>query len=163
MPLPGAVLESLDFPTFRIGLIAKIMDRLTIRQLLDQDSMSYAEWRVMMRLSSFEDGGTVSQIADLAWVDPAEVSRAVSTLEKRKLLVRRKSPSDGRVSIMSLTSEGKAQFRETLARRTAFHESLLVNLSTQDRETLDALLARIGTNLKASLDESLSHNASNLG
>ena len=91
----GAVwsIHRLDFPTFRIGLIAKIMDRMTIRQLLDQDSLSYAEWRVLARLAAMPDGGTVVQIAELAWVDPGEVSRAVSSLERKKLLARRKSPA----------------------------------------------------------------------
>ncbi len=147
--LTGWAVDRLDFPTFRIGLLAKIMDRMTIRQLLDEDSLSYAEWRVLARLASMADGGTVVQIAELAWVDPGEVSRAVSSLERKKLLARRKSPADGRVSIMSLTKAGEAQYWKTLSRRIEFHESLLAGLSRQDRADLDALLGRIGESLAA--------------
>jgi DNA-binding MarR family transcriptional regulator len=148
--LAGWAVEGLDFPTFRIGLLAKIMDRMTIRQLLDQDALSYAEWRVIARLAAMPDGGTVVQIADLAWVDPGEVSRAVGSLERKEMLVRRKSKSDGRVSIVSLTKAGKAQYRKTLSRRTAFHEGLLCGLSREERAQLDRLLGRIGERLAAS-------------
>jgi DNA-binding MarR family transcriptional regulator len=147
--LTGWSVERLDFPTFRIGLIAKIMDRMTIRQLLDQDSLSYAEWRVLARLASMADGGTVVQIAELAWVDPGEVSRAVSSLERKELLARRKSPVDGRVSIMSLTMAGRKQYRKTLSRRLKFHENLLAGLSPKERADLDDLLGRIGERLAA--------------
>jgi DNA-binding MarR family transcriptional regulator len=147
--LAGWSIEQLDFPTFRIGLIAKIMDRMTIRQLLDRDALSYAEWRVLARLAAMPDGGTVVQIAELAWVDPGEVSRAVSSLERKKLLVRRKSSADGRVSIMSLTNAGREQYRITLSRRVEFHENLLAGLSPEERADLDALLGRIGERLAA--------------
>ena len=149
--LTGWSIDRLDFPTFRIGLLAKIMDRMTIRQLLDQDSLSYAEWRVLARLASMADGGTVVQIAELAWVDPGEVSRAVSSLERKKLLARRKSPADGRVSIMNLTKEGREQYRTTLPRRLEFHENLLAGLSAQERADLDDFLGRIGERLAAML------------
>lgn len=147
--LAGWSVDGLNFPTFRIGLLAKIMDRMAIRQLLEQDALSYAEWRVIARLAAMPDGGTVMQIADLAWVDPGEVSRAVGSLERKELLVRRKSKSDGRVSIVSLTEAGKAQYRETLSRRTDFHESLLSGLSREERDQLDRLLGRIGERLAA--------------
>lgn len=147
--LPGWSVDRLDFPTFRIGLLAKIMDRMTIRQLLELDALSYAEWRVIARLAAMPDGGTVVQIADLAWVDPGEVSRAVGSLERKEMLVRRKSELDGRVSIMSLTQAGKAQYRKTLARRVSFHESLLSGLSQEERKQLDSLLGKIGERLAA--------------
>ena len=149
--LAGWSIERLDFPTFRLGLLAKIMDRMTIRQLLDTDALSYAEWRVLARLASMADEGTVVQIAELAWVDPGEVSRAVGSLERKKLLTRRKSPADGRVSIMSLTKEGKEQYRKTLSRRVDFQDDLLAGLSAQERAVLDDLLGRIGERLAARL------------
>ncbi|MEO5706439.1 MAG: MarR family winged helix-turn-helix transcriptional regulator [Alteraurantiacibacter sp.] len=150
-PLTGWSIDQLDFPTFRIGLVAKIMDRMTIRQLLDQDSLSYAEWRVLARLMAMTEGGTIVQVAELAWVDPGEVSRAVNSLEHKQLVARQKSPTDGRVSIMTLTDEGREQYRKTLSRRHEFHESLLAGLSAHERAQLDKLLGRIGERLAAML------------
>lgn len=153
--LPGWTIDRLDYPTFRVGLIAKIMDRLTIRQLLEMDGLTYAEWRVLARIAAMKDGGTAAQVVELAWVDNAEVSRAISSLERKGLLERRKNPADRRTSILALTAEGKARYHETLERRSRFHERLLSGLSTEDRATLDDLLGRIGSELRSVLKSGL--------
>lgn len=149
--LPGWTVDRLDYPTFRVGLIAKIMDRLTIRQLLESDGMTYAQWRVLARIAAMKDGGTAAQVVELAWVDNAEVSRAITALERKGLLERRKNPSDRRTSILALTADGKVRYAETLQRRSRFHERLLRGLSTEERATLDDLLGRIGSELRSVL------------
>ena len=57
--LTGWKIDQLDFPTFRISLLAKIMDRVTIRTLSQQTDLSYAQWRVLARLGLMQGGGTV--------------------------------------------------------------------------------------------------------
>ncbi|MBO9669343.1 MAG: MarR family transcriptional regulator [Sphingobium sp.] len=145
--LAGWKIDPLDFPTFRIGLLAKIMDRATIRSLSQQTNLSYAQWRVLARLALMAQGGTVSEVASLAWVDRAEVSRAVSALETLGLVGRRDNPADRRASILSLTAAGERVYRDVLHKRRAFHERLLADLSAEERGTLDNLLARIGQRL----------------
>ncbi len=153
--LPGWTIDRLDYPTFRVGLVAKIMDRLTIRQLLEMDGLTYAEWRVLARIAAMKDGGTAAQVVELAWVDNAEVSRAIASLERKGLLERRKNPSDRRTSILMLTASGRACYDETLQRRSRFHERLLSGLSSEERATLDDLLARIGSELRSVLEDGL--------
>ncbi|MBW8743547.1 MAG: winged helix-turn-helix transcriptional regulator [Sphingomonas sp.] len=145
--LPGWTVEQLDYPTFRVGLVAKVMDRLTIRQLAELGDLVYAEWRVLARLAAMPDGGTVRQVAELAWVDRAEVSRAAGALERKGLTTRRDNPQDGRMPILFLTEEGRTRYHAMVRWRSAFHESLLSELSPQDRATLDDLLGRIGGRL----------------
>jgi len=146
-PLPGWTVEQLDYPTFRIGLLAKVMDRLTIRHLAELDDLSYAEWRVLARLAAMPDGGTVGQVAELAWVDRAEVSRAAGALERRGLTARRDNPQDRRTPVLFLTENGRMRYRTTIRWRGAFHESLLGDLSAEERALLDKLLGRIGGRL----------------
>ncbi|MDF8333706.1 MarR family winged helix-turn-helix transcriptional regulator [Novosphingobium cyanobacteriorum] len=148
--LPGWAITGLDYPTFRIGLLAKVMDRLTIRDLMDTDGLTYAEWRVLVRLAAVEDGGTPGRVAELAWADLAEVSRAIGSLERKGLVERHKNPKDLRTSILHLTARGRAQHEATLARRNAFHENLLAGLNTAERAQLDELLSRIGAQLHIS-------------
>ena len=149
----GWKVDQLDFPTFRIGLIAKLMDRATIRQLAQVTDLSYAQWRVLSRLSLMPEGGTVGDIARLAWVDRAEVSRAVAVLEAQGFVSRRDNAADRRAPLLALTVQGEVVRREVLAKRIAFHEHLLAGLSPTDRETLDILLARIGESLLGDLDQ----------
>ena len=145
--LPGWAIKGLDYPTFRIGLLAKVMDRMTIRDLMDVDGLTYAEWRVLVRLAAVEDGGTPGRVAELAWADLAEVSRAIGSLERKGLVERYKNPKDLRTSILRLNASGHAQHEATLARRNGFHERLLAGLTPEERGQLDELLSKVGTQL----------------
>lgn len=145
--LPGWNLSQLNYPTFRVTLVAKIMDRLTMRYLADRGDMTYAEWRVLARLGTLQKGGTVGQVADLAWVDRAEVSRAATNLEKRGLTARRENQQDRRTPILYLTEKGDALYQEALEERNGFHQSLLLDLSEEERAQFDGLLAKVGQRL----------------
>jgi len=87
-------------------------------------------------------------VAELAWVDFAEVSRAVRLLERKGYLVRKANPADRRTSIVCLTEAGKGHCRETMVSRSRFHEQLLRGLSSDERVLLDDMLLRIGVKLK---------------
>ena len=145
--LPGWKIDQLDYPTLRLTLIAKIMTRLTIRDLADKGGASYAEWRVVARLATMPDGGTVGQVADLAWADRAEVSRAAMLLEKKGYTGRLKNPQDRRSPILYLTPQGRTYYAAAVRNRKAFHEALLEELSPNEREELDRLLVKIGEKL----------------
>ena len=147
LQLPGWIVDQLDYPTFRVTLLAKAIDRLTIRHLAELDDLAYAEWRVLARLAAIPDGGTVRQVAELAWVDRAEVSRAVRALERKGLTGRRDNPQDRRSPILFLTQQGRERYSATVRWRSAFHDSLLRDLSMEDRATLDELLGQIGRRL----------------
>lgn len=145
--LPGWKIESLDYPTFRLTLLAKIMDRLTIRLLGERGDISYAEWRAMARLATMPKGGTVGQIADLAWVDKAEVSRAVGSLESKGLVERHPNPKDRRTPLLFLTAAGQARYDSGIGERRRFHEGLLVDFSPAELELFDTMLERVGAQL----------------
>jgi DNA-binding MarR family transcriptional regulator len=149
--LNGWRLQDLDYPTFRLSLIAKVMDRLTLRHLSEKTDYTFAEWRVLSRLATIPDGATVGQIADLAWVDRAEVSRAATALEARGVTARRENPEDRRKPILYLTEAGKKAYGPMSADRSAFHAALVQDLSEDERDELDRLLAKVGQRLLTAL------------
>lgn len=132
----------LDYSTFRLSLLAKAIDRLTLKMLADNCELTIAEWRVLSRLAPV-DGATVREIARMAWVDRAEVSRAAAALEATGLTSRRPNPADGRSPILFITDEGMALYRKLLPIRGEFHRSLAADLSDEERRLLDDLLFRI--------------------
>ena len=142
---------TLDYPTFRLALVAKAIDRMTLRMLARTCSNSVSEWRVLSRLGAGQ-GATVREIADSAWADRAEVSRAAASLERRGLLERRLNPNDRRAPILSCTAEGRKEYERILPERIAFHEALLSPLESWERAALDALLTKLAVGI-AALDE----------
>lgn len=152
--LTGWIFPKLDYGTFRLTLLSKAMDRFSVRQLADH-GMTYAEWRVLSRLASLPEGGTVGQIASLAWVDRAEVSRAFASLEKRGFTARRENPDDGRTPILHITQAGMEHYRPLLEQRALFHDTLIQDLSAQERADLDHILGKIARRLQVILRDGL--------
>jgi DNA-binding MarR family transcriptional regulator len=140
-------LPNLDFPSFRLSLVAKIMDRLSFRQLAGIGNLSFAEWRVLSRLAISREGLTVRQIADLAWVDRAEVSRAAAALEVRGLTARRDNPRDRRTPILYATREGLALHDPVMRARRRFHAAVTADLDEAERRQLDELLVKLARRL----------------
>lgn len=152
--LPGWNFPSLNYGTFRLTLLSKAMDRFSLRQLADQ-GISYAEWRVLSRLASIPEGATVRQIAEIAWVDRAEVSRAAAALEAKGLTARRDNPDDGPTPILHITQTGMERYRPLLKHRAQFHEQLMRDLSAQERADFDHVLAKIARRLDLILKSGL--------
>lgn len=148
--LPGWTFPGLDHATFRLTLLSKAMDRFSLRQLAEY-GITYAEWRVLGRLASLPEGGTVRQIADLAWADRAEVSRAVAALERRGFTARRENPDDRRTPILHITHAGMEYCRPLVKQRALFHETLMQDLSDQERAEFDRSLAKIAGRLDLTL------------
>jgi DNA-binding MarR family transcriptional regulator len=153
--LDGWKLDGLDFPSFRMSLVAKVMDRLTIRELAAVTDLPIAEWRVLSRLALALDGLTVRQIAMKAWVDRAEVSRAATSLEKQGLVGRRDNPADRRAPVMFITPSGLDAYTPLMAHRTAFHARVMQSLTAQESEVLDGLLRKMAANLLTMTEEAI--------
>lgn len=141
--ISGWTYPGLDYSTFRLVLVAKAIDRLTLKMLSDNCDLTIAEWRVLSRLAPAENGATVREISQMAWVDRAEVSRAAASLEAGGLTSRRPNPSDGRSPILFITDEGMKLYRKLLPIRAEFHRALAADLTDAERSLLDDLLSRI--------------------
>lgn len=141
----------LNFPTFHLILVAKAIDRLSIKDLSENSNLTIAEWRVLSRLGP-TDGQTVRQISEAAWVDRAEVSRAAASLEAQGLTSRRINPADRRSPILFVTEQGRALYDELLRSRAGFHGKLCSGLASAEYAMLDHLLLQVARNVTALTD-----------
>lgn len=146
--IDGWKLEGLDYPSFRISLVAKVMDRLTLRHMAKHTDLSMAEWRALSRIASSSTGKTVGQVAELAWADRAEVSRAAASLEARGFVSRRKNPADKRSPLFTLTPPGEAHYLALRAKRSDFHRLIIAGLGDDDVQVMDAMLLKIARQLQ---------------
>ncbi|MBC2670310.1 MarR family winged helix-turn-helix transcriptional regulator [Novosphingobium piscinae] len=149
--LKGWHMPGLDFPLIRLVLIAKAMDRLNQRSLADHAGMTMAEWRVLSRLAPGA-GATVREIAELAWADRAEVSRAASALERRGLLARRDNPRDGRAPLLYCTTAGMAEYHRVRPLRAAHYDWMAGNLDAAERAEFDRLLTKLMLRIASAAD-----------
>jgi DNA-binding MarR family transcriptional regulator len=142
---PSWTLGGADYLPYRISLVARLLDRRTTRMLAEGFSLSVAEWRVLAQLA-MASPSSVRDLAERAWVDRAEVSRAAASLVRRGYVQRCDNPEDRRGPLLSCTRAGKALFRRIRPRRAAFHKSLTARLDPTQLAVLERallLLARV--------------------
>ena len=84
---------------------------------------------------------THGELASHERLAPPTITNVVSKLEQRGLVQRTRDPSDGRVSLLEITSGGRAFLTEGRARRTAWLVERLERLSPAERRQLAAATA----------------------
>jgi len=127
---------------YHILLLGKLIDRATSQHVRDVAGLTLAEWRALAHLDYLKCG-TSRQIANLAMVDPAEVSRALGTLETRGLVIREANPRNRKSSLVSLTDQGRVLHDAIREERGKFFEDWVSELSEEERTHFDAMLRSI--------------------
>jgi DNA-binding MarR family transcriptional regulator len=127
---------------YHILLLSKLLDRVTAQHVRETADLSLAEWRAMAHVD-YLGTCSASQVANLAFVDRAEVSRALTTLEARGLVYREPHPKKKNSRLVSLTEEGKKVHAMVRGERGKFFDDWVADLSAQERRQLDAGLRRI--------------------
>ncbi|MEM9331107.1 MAG: MarR family winged helix-turn-helix transcriptional regulator [Pseudomonadota bacterium] len=75
--------------------------------------------------------------------DKSQMTRTMHSLERKGLVRREPSPTDGRVSMVSLTPEGDVVVGELMAAVADAIGEILEPISEEEKETLKHLLRRI--------------------
>lgn len=86
---------------------------------------------------------TQRRLADLILVDPSVIVGAVDELERRELIVRRRSEDDRRVYILETTSTGRALLVHAQKAEATVGEKLTKGLSATQKKQLLAALRHI--------------------
>lgn len=109
--------------------------------LLDSP-FSLTEGRVVYELAHHEMT-TAAELAKELGLDPSYLSRILKELEKRELIARRPSQSDGRENLVTLTEQGQEGFALINARSQNEVAAMLDGVSTPDQQRLLDAMATI--------------------
>src|SRR5262245_18840392 len=101
---PAWNLGGIAFLPHQVSLVARLLDRRTTRKLAEDFGLSMAEWRVLAQLAH-DSPSSVRDLAEKAYVDRAEVSRATASLVRRKYVRRWDNPDDGRGPLLACTTQ----------------------------------------------------------
>ncbi|MGF1628472.1 MAG: GNAT family N-acetyltransferase [Kiloniellaceae bacterium] len=119
------------------------------RRLLESP-FSLTEGRVLYELAHHE-AASASELAAELGLDSGYLSRILKGFEKRGLLERRRSESDGRAADISLTREGQEAFAQINARSRAEVSAMLERLSEAEQAEVVAAMAAVEKHLGARL------------
>lgn len=88
------------------------------------------------------------ELQRLLGLDAAAVTRHLKQLKQQQLTACRKHDQDKRITLVSLTDKGEAEFMELTAKRRQFLEQLTADLSDADIHALHAFIDRISSNIR---------------
>lgn len=119
-----------------------------LNRQLDAYGLNMTQISILTHFARIRDSShTVSELADIMSMNQPGVTKAVNTLVKKSLLNKQRDENDGRVSHLTLTSEGLAALRKAQQGCLPLLERTFGELSEEDLKlfagTLRALLSKI--------------------
>jgi len=123
-----------------------------LRKTFLDSPYSLGEARVLYEIASGR-AQTASDVASNLDLDAGYLSRVLRKFERRGLIRRRTSPSDGRQSHLTLTPRGRKSFMPLDARSERATAAMLGKLAPADQARLIAAMATIETLLEGQICE----------
>ncbi len=122
-------------------LLAAHRIRTAADRRLRCEGMSLSGYKVLKALAPGER--SMRELSDLLQVSPRTVTDLVDGLEGRGLVVRGSHPTDRRVTLLALTSEGRQCLKPARAAAEASGAAAIAGLSATEQATLRDLLRRV--------------------
>jgi DNA-binding MarR family transcriptional regulator len=141
------VLELERFLPYRLSVLSNRLSNAIARCYQERFQLSVTEWRVIAVLGRFP-GLSANEVAERTAMDKVAVSRAVARLLESGRLQRDLHDADRRRSVLELSPAGYEIFRAVAPLALAYETALLEALEPQERDTLLALLDKLGANAK---------------
>ena len=144
----GARLDLFKFVPFQLNrLAAEVSSALSV-EYAARYGLDIPEWRVLATLGFRRDACSAQYISDCTRTHKSTISRAVTTLLKRKVIERVENAADRREFRLQLTRKGRTLYEELIPRLLHREQEILACLSKREREALASLLGKIEQSLE---------------
>ena len=140
--VPPATLELEGFLPYRLSVLSNRVSSAIARVYSERFALGVTEWRVMAVLGRYPDL-SASEVAQRTAMDKVAVSRAVASLLESGRLEREIHDDDRRRSVLRLSAQGQAIYREVAPLAIAFEQRLLAGMDATERALLFRLLDRL--------------------
>lgn len=123
----------------------KELDRRTLN-IARSYGLSFSQFMVLEALFSKGDL-SIGQVRDIILSSVGTIPLVVKNLEKMGYVKRKTDENDKRVSILSLTNEGRAVIEKVIPENEAMIYAYMKDLSEEETATLLSLLKKLGANI----------------
>jgi DNA-binding MarR family transcriptional regulator len=134
--------EIRDLLSYRVHMVANLLSRGAELRYRREFRVSLWEWRSVALLGAAEPQ-SLGDLARAAGIDKSQMSRVVSGLAKRKLVMRDANDADGRGVHLRLSKSGRKLY-EGLIRAAAERDAAIRNcLSANEKTVFERALAKL--------------------
>lgn len=131
-----------EFLPYQLNVCANLVSQALSRIYAERYKIGVPEWRVLVTLGEF-GMMTAKAIGLHSHMHKTKVSRAVTVLERRKLVTRRVNRADLREAFLSLTPAGREVYSELAPSALNFARQLMESVDAADRAALDRALRKL--------------------
>ena len=144
---------AIDFLTFRMDVVNDQAKQMASAMYEEACDVSLRELRVL-RLDYRRPGITQGEVSSVARLEKTLVSKLVTALARRELLVRQIGTEDARWVQLHLTAQGREIVKQCDRLGRKMEKSLLSVLSNQEVEMFEACLAKLAAHVESGMDAS---------
>jgi DNA-binding MarR family transcriptional regulator len=135
-------LELDSFIPYRLSILQQEVSRLIATAYAERYGLMRNDWRVMAALGN-DQPLSANEICDRTNMDKVQVSRAISRLLGRELVVRVQDAEDRRRWILRLAKSGEKMYRDIVPAARAREAELLAALGEPELKQLDVLIDKL--------------------
>jgi DNA-binding MarR family transcriptional regulator len=136
-------LDLFRFVPFRLNRLAAEVSAALSVEYQERYGLDIPEWRVLATLGFRGTACTAQYICHCTRTHKSTISRAVTTLMRRKIIERVANADDRREFALQLTRKGRSLYEELIPRLLRKERDILACLSAQERKTFAAALGKI--------------------
>ena len=139
-PTPPTIRELLSY---RLHVVANLLSRGAELRYRREFGVSLWEWRSIALLGGAQSALSLNELARAAGIDKSQMSRVVSGLAARRVVLRAIDANDGRGVRLTLTHSGRKLYAGLMRAAAERNDAFLDCLSAKQRASFEGALAKL--------------------
>jgi DNA-binding MarR family transcriptional regulator len=135
--------EIRDLLSYRVHVVANLLSRGAELRYRREFGVSLWEWRTVALLGAADDGLSLGHLAHAAGVDKSQMSRVVSGLAKRRIVLRAAHPADRRGIRLTLSKTGQRLYGGLIRAAAQRDEAFRNCLTRNEKQAFDRVLTKL--------------------
>lgn len=132
-----------DLLSYRLHVVANLLSRGAELRYRREFGVSLWEWRSVALLGGAARALSLKELSRAAGIDKSQMSRVVSGLAARRLVLRAIDAADARGVRLTLTRAGRALHQELMRAAAQRNDAFLDCLNARERAAFDAALGKL--------------------
>ena len=132
-----------DLLSYRVHTVANLLSRGAELRYRREFGVSLWEWRTVALLGGADGAQSLNELASAAGIDKSQMSRVVSGLAARGLVLRAIDANDARGVRLTLTRAGRKLYDGLIRAAAERNDAFLDCLSAKERAAFDEALAKL--------------------
>ncbi len=132
-----------DLLSYRLHVVANLLSRGAELRYRRQFGVSLWEWRTLALLGAVSEPLSLNHLAHAAGIHKSQMSRVVSGLTRRKLVLRAADADDARGVRLALSKSGRRLYEGLIGAAEERDQAFRKCLSAQEKQVFERALAKL--------------------